>query len=150
MTSTTNRWFWQRDPIGRVDLTDETRLELMRKRWSKPSPTDNKKDVAIYNDEAFLKTALRNTREGFAQGFDGVLQEGKLISSNFGFRIEDIRHDLPIQLWYGKYDTNVPPNHGVQIAARLGGRAQLRLEDETHASLLNLRRQILEEMLKNM
>jgi pimeloyl-ACP methyl ester carboxylesterase len=55
-----------------------------------------------------------------------------------GFRIEDIRKDLPVQLWYGKDDCFVPAHHGVQIAARLGGddgRVVLRVEDNTHASI---------------
>lgn len=70
-----------------------------------------------------------------SQGFDGLLQDGKVMCMDYGFRIEDIRPDLPVQLWYGKLDTFVPLNHGVQIAARLGGRAHLRVEDETHASI---------------
>jgi pimeloyl-ACP methyl ester carboxylesterase len=69
---------------------------------------------------------------------------------NFRFRIEDIRPELPVQLWYGKLDTFVPPNHGVQIAARLGGRAYLRIEDETHGSIVvNRMREILEHLLSS-
>jgi pimeloyl-ACP methyl ester carboxylesterase len=67
-----------------------------------------------------------------------------------GFRIEDIRPELPVHLWYGKLDSFVPPNHGVQIAARLGGRAYLRLEDETHASIVvNRMREILEHLVRS-
>ena len=65
-----------------------------------------------------------------------------------GVRLEDIRKDLPVRLWYGSQDENVPANHGVQIARRIGGggagkgedegedgMVRLRVEDETHASL---------------
>ncbi len=74
-----------------------------------------------------------------------------MICTDFGFRIEDIRHDLPVQLWYGKYDTHVPLNHGKQIAARLGGRASLRVEDETHASISQKwKKEELEDLIKSM
>jgi len=70
---------------------------------------------------------------------------------DFGFRIEDIRSDLPKKLWYGKMDTFVPLNHGEQIAKRLGGSANLRVLDETHASIFfNNRKEILEHMIGEM
>ncbi|TAQ91199.1 hypothetical protein B7494_g488 [Chlorociboria aeruginascens] len=144
------RWFWQREPTGRLDLTDEKRLELWLQRESKPKATVHEKDIELLKDEDFLRVSLRSCRESFAQGFEGVRQDGKLISSDFGFRIEDIRPDLPVQLWYGKHDTFVPLNHGVQIAARLGGRAHLRVEDETHGSIsMNLKRQYLEDLVRS-
>ena len=68
--------------------------------------------------------------------------------------MEDIRKDLPLRLWYGKYDTNVPANHGIQIAKRLGdagGNVQLRIEEETHMTLvLKRRKEILEDLLGSM
>ncbi len=69
---------------------------------------------------------------------------------DFGFRIEDIRPDLPVQLWYGKHDVFVPLYHGETIANRLGDRANLRVEDETHASIFyNWREQFLEDLVKS-
>ena len=78
-------------------------------------------------------------------------QDGRLISTDWGFRVEDIRPDLPVQLWYGKLDSNVPVIHGEQTAERLGPNAHLRVEDETHWSInVNWREQILEDLLKNL
>lgn len=124
------RWFWQQDPSARLDLTDEQRLELLLQR-----PVAHEKDLAFVKSD-WPRLSLRSGRECFGQGFEGVWQDGKVICTDFGFRIEEIRPDLPMQLWYGKLDTFVPPNHGVQIAARLGTRAYLRMEDETHASIV--------------
>jgi hypothetical protein len=143
------RWFLQHDPTGRVDLTDEQRLELMLQ----PSRLKalNEKDLAIMKDEDILRMILRSTREAFAQGFDWVRQDGKLMCMDFGFRIEDIPSDLPVKLWYGKLDTFVPPNLGEQFAKRLGGKADLKLMDETHASIFfNNRKEILEHMIGEM
>ena len=134
-----------------MDLTDEKRLELLQQCVSKSEATAHEKDLDVMKDEDILRLLLRSTRESFAQGFDGVRQDGKLMSLDHGFRIEDIRHDLPVRLWYGKLDVYVPLRHGEQIAARLGGRAHLRVEDETHASISAKRKkEILEDLLGSM
>jgi len=130
-----NRWFWQRDVIGRLDLSDEQRLEMALQQVENSKPSMSEQELAVMSDPEFHLEYLESTREGFAQGFDGTLLDAKLCCLDFGFKVEDIRPDLPVQLWYGKRDVFVPPNHGVQLAKRLGDRADLRLEDETHACL---------------
>jgi pimeloyl-ACP methyl ester carboxylesterase len=146
-----NRWFWQRDPIGRVDLSDEERLKMLLEQVEKSKSKMSEKDLSVMTNVDFHKMALKSTREGFAQGYDGVLLDAKLCCLDFGFKVEDIRPGLPVHLWYGKQDVLVPPNHGVQLAKRLGSRAQLRLEDETHASLtFNKKKEILESLMKTM
>lgn len=147
------RWFFEQQPAGRLDLTDEQRLELLLQDASKNKATTHERDLEVFRDKGFLRVSLRTARECFSQGYDGVLQDGKLMSTGHGFTVEDIRPDLPVQLWYGEHDTYVPLNHGKQIAARLGGgdRVHLRVEDETHGSLvLNRRREILEALLGSM
>jgi len=137
------RWFWRLEGSGRIDLTDEQRLEMILKR-----PVPNEKD-RIFMQTDWPRLSLRVTREAFAQGYEGMWIEGKVICSDFGFRVEDIRPDLPVQLWYGKHDTFVPPNHGIQIAKRLGKSAELHLEDETHASIvINRSRDIWADLVK--
>lgn len=136
--------FWQWEGSGRVDLTDEQRLERMLRQ-----PVRHEKDLAFMRSR-WPALSVRCTREAFAQGYEGVWQDGRLMSFDFGFKVEDIRPHLPVQLWYAKHDIFVPPNHGVQIAARLRGKVQLRVEDETHASIVvNKPREILEELVKN-
>lgn len=145
------RLFLQREPAGRLDWSDEKRLELTQQAVLKSSATSHPKDVELWTDEGFLRLSLRSARESYAQGFDGVLLDGKLACMDFGFRVEDIRPDLPVQLWYGKLDSDVPLNHGLQIAARLGGRATLRVENETHGSISQKwKREELEALLKSM
>ena len=144
------RWFWRWQVIGRVDLSDEKRLELLKRQVEKDKASANSKDLEVMQDEGILQCMLRVAKECFAQGFEGSLQDGRLACYDLGFRVEDIRPDLPVQLWYGKHDIHVPLNHGVQIAARLGGRAQLRIEDETHASLtFNWKEKIIEELVRS-
>jgi pimeloyl-ACP methyl ester carboxylesterase len=127
------RWFLRGEATGRVDLTDMQRLELMLSPARLASIT-NEKDLEIFQNEDFLRVALRATRTAYAQGYDWVRQDGRAMSMPWG-RIEDIRPDLPVQLWYGKNDTFVPLNHGQQIAKHLGEKAELRVEDDSHASI---------------
>jgi hypothetical protein len=142
------KWFWQHEPQGRLDLPIEERLQLM---LSRSKSLTNEKDLEVMKDEDFLRMGLRSTEECFKLGFDAVAQDGKLMSSPWGFRIEDTRSDLPVKLWYGKQDSFVPLNHGEQIAVRLGGRAHLRVEDETHGSLqVKYKAEIFEELVKHL
>ncbi|GAM90409.1 hypothetical protein ANO11243_084520 [Dothideomycetidae sp. 11243] len=146
-----NRWFWRRQPWGRVDLSDEERLAIVKQQTEKTKASANPRELAAMTDEPFLRIALRNTRQGFVQGYDGVLVDGGLSCMDFGFKVEDIRPNLPIHLWYGKHDVLVPPIQGVVLAKRLGDRATLHLEDETHVSMTyHRRREILEQLLKAM
>jgi pimeloyl-ACP methyl ester carboxylesterase len=143
------KWWWQYEPAGRLDLTDEGRLQLLLHRISKSKASMNEKDLEVSKDEDLLRMSLRSSRESFAHGFDAVAQDGRLMCTDWGFRVQDIRPDLPIQLWYGKQDTFVPISHGEQIAARLGGRAQFRAEDETHGSLqVKYQEEIVEDLVK--
>ncbi|KAF1844476.1 alpha/beta-hydrolase [Cucurbitaria berberidis CBS 394.84] len=145
------RWFFNRHLLaGRLDLTDERRLKILQSP-STLSTITNEKDRELFKDEDLMRLWLRSNRESQAQGFDGVYKDGRLMCSIWNFGIEDIRPNLPVRLWYGKHDTSVPPNHGVQIAARLGGgeRVHLRVEDDTHASIsIYRKREQLEEILR--
>ena len=130
-------WYFSRDVFGQMDMTDEQRLQ----RALSPSSLaiiKDPRDRKIMNDEDVIRLVLRSTREARAQGFEGIALDGKVLCRDWGFQIEGIRKDLRVQLWYGKDDCFVPANHGVQIAARLGGdngRVVLRLEDDTHTTI---------------
>lgn len=138
-------------PGARYDLTEEERLELWQKQIAEGKAKANPKDDVFHGDVDRLRLSLRSSGECFRHGGGAFAQDAQLSTWDFGFRIEDVRSDLPVRLWYGNEDINVPLNHGVQIAARLGSNACLRIEDETHASILmNREREILEDLLKTM
>lgn len=93
------RWWFKRDPAAQLDLSDEKRLELAYKQFFESNP--HEKDVEFFGDIDTLRVSLRSARESFAQGFEGFSLDGRLLAMDFGFRIEDIRKDLPVRLWYG-------------------------------------------------
>lgn len=129
------RWWFSREPGARLDLSDEERMRRLRKGFEKDKPKMNPKDVAVFGDMDFMWMHLRSSREAFEQGMDGFSDDFRLLNADFGFRIEDVRKDLPVQLWHGRLDTYVPLQHGEKVAARLGHNAHLRVSDDTHASI---------------
>ncbi|KAK1659721.1 alpha/beta hydrolase [Colletotrichum godetiae] len=141
-------WFFHHQ--GRFHLSDEERLELQLQDAEKKKATFPKQEAGIWSDREIVGRMVMASRQYYGQGIDGVSNDGHLVGTEFGFRIEDIRPDLPVRLWYGQHDTFVPMNHGIQIAKRLGSRANLRLEDDTHASIFfNRRREVLADLVQN-
>jgi pimeloyl-ACP methyl ester carboxylesterase len=56
--------------------------------------------------------------EGFAQGTAGFVHETRLLTQDWGFRLEDIAYDK-VQIWHGTKDSNAPVEGMREIAARI-------------------------------
>lgn len=93
------------------------------------------KDRDIFADADIMRLTVRSTDQAFKQGYDGVWDDGKRSCRPWGFRVEDVRKDLKVQLWYGRQDVYVPLVHGVKIKERLGEGAELKVEEESHAGI---------------
>ncbi|KAJ9657634.1 hypothetical protein H2198_004162 [Neophaeococcomyces mojaviensis] len=146
------KWWFSREPGARLDLNDKERMNMLIRDFQKSQAKMHPKDVKIFGDIDFWKVHLRRSNDVYAQGTDWFMQDMKLLASDPGFRIQDIRKDLKVQLWYGKLDKNVPLKHGEEVARRLGPGAELRVkEDDTHASIFfDWRDDFLGEMVKAM
>lgn len=107
-------------------------------------------EAEIWTDREIVGRMVMASRQYYAQGIDGVSNDGHLIGTEFGFRVEDIRSDLPVRLWYGKHDTFVPVNHGTQIAKRLGSNASLLIKDDAHAGIFfRWRKEVLADLVES-
>jgi pimeloyl-ACP methyl ester carboxylesterase len=93
------------------------------------------KDVPVCGDRDYLWMNLRRAGEVYEQGMDGMSDDFRLLNSDFGFKIEDVRKDLPVHIWHGRLDDMVPLQHAEKVAARLGDNAHLRITDDTHLSV---------------
>ena len=131
------KWFFGSMPIGRLDLPVEQRVDMMRDDFAKaklhPREKEFMKDRERLEDE--FRVVTKVGQEAFGAGYHGVSQEAMLLTKPWTFRIEDIRKDLPVQLWYATHDDKAPPAVGKETKRRLGENATLRLLDETHGSL---------------
>lgn len=141
--------FWKFQPTGKMHLTEDQRLAELIQANKKAKATANKKDIPILDDEGFAKLQVRSQGQTFVNGYDAWFQDGVTLCTPLEFKVEDIRKYLPVHLWYGKQDINVPASHGIDTAAKLGGRAYLRVEDETHGSMeVNYMEEYLREAVK--
>lgn len=151
------RWIFARSPAWQPHLSDEEKMESMRQSFDlkKAHPADAGTARRVDYPE-MVRLFLCSAREAVAQGWEGFLDESRVLSREPGFRVEDIRADLPVQLWCGTDDTNVSPKAGEEIAQRLrdGGNTKVELhmeEGETHGSTqVKYRRSVLQDLLRAM
>lgn len=129
-------WWMSREPHARLDLSREERTARIAKSLS--AAGSHEKDLEIFNSHFgvdIVRLIIPNHEAAFSQGVRLACQDAVVMCEDWGFKLEDIRKDLPIHLWYGKLDVNCPPGHGEETAARIGGKSVLHLEDETHGSI---------------
>ncbi|CAI6312561.1 unnamed protein product [Periconia digitata] len=146
------RLIFQSSPVGRIDLTDEARLEMLLEQVVAHKPRNAAEEVerdATIDDAGGALRAIQSCREAFSQSFTYPGLDGQLIAKQYGFRIQDIRKDLPFHLWYGTLDGTTPINHGRQLARLLGKRAKYHESEDTHGSLqLRYKREAWEALLR--
>lgn len=97
------RWWTGFDPGARLDLSEEERVSRMRKNFEKGKAKMDPKDAAMFGDQDFMWMHIRRSTEVFKQGMDGFSNDFRVLNSDFGFKIEDIRKDLPVLMWHGRY-----------------------------------------------
>tara|TARA_R110002126_G_scaffold239409_1_gene382628 strand:- start:55103 stop:55969 length:867 start_codon:yes stop_codon:yes gene_type:complete len=104
--------------------------ELLKKNLKHlPEP-----DQIIFEDPACFNSLIATTTEAFKQGASGPAQEMRLVVKPWGFNLENI--DVPISVFQGKLDSQVPVSHAEIFRDRLPN-ARLRFfEEEAHLSAL--------------
>lgn len=90
--------------------------------------------------EAFLKEArLASATSGRA-----AAQDFALFSRDWGFRLGDIA--VPVHLWQGDTDKNVPPEHAARMAAAIPGAVLHELPGAGHLAVVEKAQDILETL----
>ncbi|KAF4554794.1 Hypothetical protein D9617_3g018620 [Elsinoe fawcettii] len=119
---------------GFLGYPEDQRLEMAKKQFE--NAKDPRDREAFVGDGNIVPGFLRSIRQSFRQGLQGPAHDGWVLCQPATFRVQDIREDLPMQLWYGKDDKNVGLP-GQIIYERLGKRANVdfHLTDDTHASI---------------
>ena len=136
-------WWFNREATARLDRSRKERMDMLIKSFENAQATLPPKDARIFGDADVMKVQIRTGEEVHAQGTQFWLQDMKLLASDPGFDVADIRSDLTVQLLYGNADRNVPLKHGNEIARRLVSRrgetderVSMKVkENETHASI---------------
>lgn len=118
----------------KFEVSDEERIRLMKKEIEESSPDEMDLEAGLLNEDCLAYAAL-TSRQAFLQGRARAVEDGTVIAGRWGFKVEDIREDVKLQLWFGSKDGNVGGNVGQQIKQRFRGEAELQVKDETHLSL---------------
>ena len=143
-------WWFEREAAARLDLTDEERLELLQRQFSKNQRLTRRMLQFIVMltgcDCGCGRLVSLTLRDSMVLRKMATSSAWTLAS---GLRIFDLI--CLSSCGMESLTLHVPLNHGEQIAARLGSRAHLRREDETHASIVtNWEEQILEDLVRAM
>jgi pimeloyl-ACP methyl ester carboxylesterase len=94
-------------------------------------------DVVYLLEPERMATMLDLYREHYKQGIEGYMEDGRVMTTDWGFDLKDIPADVAVQLWYSKKDTNVPFQIGEAIRSRLSSPPEFHVvEDETHLQLV--------------
>jgi pimeloyl-ACP methyl ester carboxylesterase len=78
---------------------------------------------------------VRILLEAFAQGSEPSVQEARLLTTDWGFKFEDVAYDK-IQIWHGTKDINSPISHIRWMAEHLQHADLVEYEDENHFAVV--------------
>lgn len=98
-------------------------------------------DKAALYAPANLAGFVQSIREGFRPGSRGVAHDDVIIRRNWGFDLASIR--VPVDIWHGEADTNVPISGGRYLADVLPRARTFFLPGEGHFFILSRWREVL-------
>lgn len=104
--------------------------KLMRAGMVQMSKPDQE---AMQNPEV-LRGMAKDYKEAFRQSPRGVVQEGALFASDWGFKLSHVQ--TKISLWQGEEDTNVPAAMGRYQASQLPNCTAKYFAGEGHISIV--------------
>ncbi|PHH65590.1 hypothetical protein CDD81_2025 [Ophiocordyceps australis] len=131
-------------PARLLKDTQDTYVPLARD--ADPAPMENRfrQNMLPYMDaveaDKWIKTdpiqsSVRVYRQYYAHGIDAHVDDMRLLTRPWGFRIEEVGYE-GVKLWYGSADTNTPADMGLYLARRLPKSIYKEYAGETHSSLL--------------
>lgn len=90
-------------------------------------------DRAVLARSEIREHLLNGALEAFRSGSRGAAWENALYARPWGFRLEDITHE--VHLWHGELERNAPPAMGRYLAATIPNSKSRFYADEGHISL---------------
>ncbi|KAL6866415.1 hypothetical protein ACO1O0_002525 [Amphichorda felina] len=90
--------------------------------------------------------AIRTMSEGFAQGPGAFTQEALVLSTHWGFELEDIDFD-PVQIWHGTEDKNAPIVWVRNMARRIPHARMVEFQGDSHYNLDKHLERVLTELV---
>jgi pimeloyl-ACP methyl ester carboxylesterase len=115
-------------PVGLVRRRPLRALDLI-------TPYEPPADRAVLARPEVRTAVVDDLGEALRQGSRAVLDDLRLFGEPWGFRLEDIK--VPVELWHGEQDAQVPVAVGRQVARRLPDCRARVLPDAAHRWLVD-------------
>jgi pimeloyl-ACP methyl ester carboxylesterase len=103
-------------------------------------------DVAVLTRPAVRDAFLRDLRHSSSTTAQAGAQDFRLFARDWGFRLEDIT--VPVHIWQGDADRNVPPAHARRLADRIPGSVLYEIPGEGHMLFVDLMPDILGKLME--
>lgn len=110
-----------------VPVNDKKLMQAATAQMAKP-------DGAVMQEPDILHDIVKDFNEAFRQNTKGVVQEGALFGSDWGFKLSNLQ--VTIHLWQGEDDTNVPVQMGCYQAGQIPNCVAKFYPGEGHISLV--------------
>jgi pimeloyl-ACP methyl ester carboxylesterase len=121
----------QRFLLGRVARrVSKDAMRFLDRRTTGLPPADR----AVFDDPDIRRLFADDLREAFRQGGRGPAADARAANRRWGFRLEQIR--VPVWLWHGQEDRNVPASVGRHVADRVPGSRAMFYRSDGHISTL--------------
>jgi pimeloyl-ACP methyl ester carboxylesterase len=113
---------------------DKNAAQLKSLIVSQCTTAEEKAQIATEEGKQGLDDAVLQHLEAFKQGSQGAMHDGLLLSSDWGFRVEDIVGER-VWLVHGDQDTHAPLPMAKWVDEKLGGGRLKALEGGTHFTI---------------
>lgn len=123
-------------------LRDDRRLQRSISRMSKYLTEEDRVEITGPEAESMIMAVLK---AAYAQGPDGVIRDGQIYSSSWGFELEDVQKE--VKLFYGRKDDRTPLAFGRYYKAHLPRAELIEFEDASHFTIPKHDEQILRKMI---
>ncbi|MFX0020805.1 MAG: alpha/beta hydrolase [Candidatus Hermodarchaeota archaeon] len=116
-----------------LKMKEET-LEELEKTFQKRSKNLPEPDKKIMLDPNRMRLYVELMAEPFRQGVNGVVHDIKLLSSDWGFNLNEIPQSLKVFLWHGELDNSVPVRMGRLLCEAIPNCVSKFYPNEAHVS----------------
>ncbi|KAL9067896.1 MAG: hypothetical protein Q9157_006675 [Trypethelium eluteriae] len=125
-------------------LIRQTKLQESRRPSTKTSRTDL---VRLERDVKIQELEKRSFEESVRQGIRGLAEDNRLLTSSWGFELEEIERN--VLLWYGEEDKKTPIRAGYNMASRLPNGKLKAYRGENHRTISKHLEEILKELINH-
>jgi len=129
-------------PISK--LRDDKFMSDLQDKIDKQLSTDGQ-DLTTEERQMMRVSTSNAIRQGYRQGPDGVLTDGRIFTSDWGFKLEDVGGE--VKLWFGTKDTHTPIWHARYMAEKIPKAKLKEYEGATHMNIQRNYEEILRELI---